>query len=276
MVFTIKFAAAKSILYQKPYAQEPYVLSHDDTVDYHPNTGQSLGFLVFALCSIFAIGSSVQAAPAADPVLAQLTKEAATYAKTTFEVTIFNAATADNKRETRLMHFDPAKPAGKRVELLRLNDKAPTPDQLKEFAKDMENFKAPSGYGIVAGLLTKGNLVKVSENADHIMYRIDKLPADAIQSNQGNFSDKMFGELSVLRGDHGYVDSVTFTASKPFRAKLVASISSMQFVTKYKRRDNGQIIPTGQTQVIRGSAFGKSLDTDSDSKFTNIGNIISR
>ncbi len=231
-------------------------------------------------CAVMAyvvtISTVALANASSDALLSQITKEAASYAKTTFEVTVLNTATADKKRESRLWHFDPAKPAGQRVELMRFNDKAPTTDQLKEFAKDFKDYKFPAGYGIVAGLLVEGHPVKLSETADHSVYRIDKLPADTIQSNQGNYSDKMIAELSVVHGDHPYVDSVTFMTQKPFRAKLVATITNMRFETKFKRRDGGQVIPSSQTQVIRGSTFGNSLDTDSDSKFMNVGNIIPR
>lgn len=225
---------------------------------------------------VMTISTAAFANAAPDPLLTQITREAATYAKTTFEVTVFSSVAADKKRESKLWHFDPAKPAGQRVELMRFNDKPPTADQLKEFAKDFKDFKQPAGYGIVASLLGEGHPVKLSDTADHSVYRVNTLPADTIQSNQGNYSDKMIAELSVMRGDHPYVDSVTFVTPKPFRAKLVATITNMRFETKFKRRETGQIVPVGQTQVIRGSALGNSLDTDSEAKFTNVGNIVPR
>jgi len=200
----------------------------------------------------------VVAAPAAaqDALLQRLIADSARVPATGFAFERTVSALNDGQKIVAVHRYDPAAPA--RWTLVSVNGKPPTAKEAESFAKDAASGPTPS-YHRVGRILASG--AKRVPGTD--CYRVTKLPADLFTGVVRNYVDKLYMDACVGgTPDNPLVTETRVRTVAPFRVALVGKIDLFEGMTRYVPGPDGRPRLREQTQNIRGSALGSSLDTD--------------
>lgn len=159
-------------------------------------------------------------------------------------------------RQVRVEQFDPRRPANARWGLVSIDGRTPTPKELAD-ARKQRRGPIPS-YADLARWIG-APATRAPAPAGYALYRFARLPKGALKLGPSDVSGNMGAEALVnLKGPRPFVERVRWTANKPFRMMLVASIRSMDITGRYRLHPDGQPVPADLSSQTAGSLFGKS------------------
>lgn len=212
--------------------------------------------------AIIAVAASA-AAPAPDPQLQRIVADARTVDEASFGFERTTDVTLGGKHQVRIDRYDPR--AAQRWTLLAINGKPPSPDELKDYAQASRQTRAPN-YGRV-GLILSGGAARLAPDR----YRVQPLPAKALDGRMAMFASHLTWEARVAGPpERPYVIETRAYAPEPFRAKLVAKVDAFEAVTRYAPGADGRPRVREQVVKVRGSALGRSFDTDQTIRYRDL------
>lgn len=170
------------------------------------------------------------------------------------------------ERKTVVERYDPARPPSQRWQLVSVDGRAPTAKE-SEKARKAKRGPAPS-YAELADWF--GAPATRSETTPgYVTYRFAKLPAGAVEIGSHDASADTQAEAMVnVRARTPFVERVRFTSTKGFRMMMVASVQSLDVVSRYAALATGEIVPASSASTITGSLFGKSGSIRSTATFS--------
>lgn len=159
-------------------------------------------------------------------------------------------------REVRLEQFDPRRPVAERWSLVSMNGRAPS---TKETAQARKQKRGPvPSYADVARWFG-APATRVAAAPGYVTYRFARLPKGALKLGPFDASRHVTAEAVVnVKGARPFVERVRWTAAKPFRMLLVASVSSMTLTGRYRLLPSGYPVPLDLGSETAGSLLGKS------------------
>lgn len=208
------------------------------------------------IAAIAATLAAASPAAAQDALLQRLIADSAKVPAAGFGFERTTTALRDGEKVTAVHRYDPAAPA--RWTLVSVNGRPPTPKEAESFVKDAASGPAPS-YHRVGRILASG--ARRVPGTD--CYRVTKLPPDLFTGVVRNYVDKLYMDACVGgTPDAPMVTETRVRTVAPFRVALVGKIDLFEGSTRYAPGPDGRPRLREQTQKMRGSALGSSLDTD--------------
>jgi hypothetical protein len=159
-------------------------------------------------------------------------------------------------RTTVVEQYDPARPAAQRWQLVSVDQRAPTAKEA-ERSRKVKRGPVPA-YAELAKWF--GAPATRSEAAPgYVTYQFARLPAGTVKIGSHDASADTRGEALVnVRAKTPFVERVRFTSAKGFRMMMVASVQSMDVVSRYALLPSGAVVPAASDTSLTGSLFGKS------------------
>lgn len=151
--------------------------------------------------------------------------------------------------------YDPSRPAAQRWTLVSVDGRAPTPGELKDYAKAMAQAIVPS-YGRLARYFGGG--AQRAANGDRTVYRAARLPKGALTIGKADLSAGARAEAVIADGAKPYVERLDIVSTKPVRMMLVAKVERLDATSRYKLMPDGRAVLTEQISEMRGSMMGRS------------------
>jgi len=167
----------------------------------------------------------------------------------------FTETSLDSESAT-VARFDPARSGNEQWQLLTVNGRSPTDEEIADFLDDKvhdmaeEDDDGDSGKD-VAELVQPESLSLVEESADHWLFSF--IPSED-EFDQG-FAEHVDGTLKVAR-DSPYVEFINIQSKKPFRPQFGVKIS--EFATQLAfgpAAADGPIVPLAIDIRIKARAF---------------------
>lgn len=154
------------------------------------------------------------------------------------------------ERKTVVEQYDPARPAAQRWHLVRVDGRAPTAKETEK-ARKVKRGPVPS-YAELADWF--GAPATRSETTPgYVTYRFAKLPAGAVKIGSHDASANTQAEATVnVRARTPFVERVRFTSAKSFRMMMVASVQSIDVVSRYAALPTGEIVPASTASTLTG------------------------
>ncbi|WP_405222368.1 hypothetical protein [Lentisalinibacter sediminis] len=215
------------------------------------------GRLGKVVLSVLAVAAAVPAAAEAPPVA----REAfANMPRVTGEWA-FTRSREDNDG-SRVERFDPSAEA--KWQLLSVDGREPTEDELRDYAEEIERRLAREGGrpgdNDFDGLAAEDGWELLEEDEERITWRFR--PA-AGATDREDMAKHLQGEMTILKSVP-YVESFRLYSDEPFRAKVIAKIERFDTRIEMIRLDRQAYMPARVTTEVRGSAaFGlKSIARD--------------
>lgn len=203
-------------------------------------------------------------ASAQDAVLQRLIADAAKVPAAGFGFERTVTVLARGEKVVVVQRYDPSAPA--RWTLVSINGKPPTPKEAASFAKEAADGPPPSYFRV--GRILAGGAKRVPGTD---CYRASKLPADLFTGRARNFVDKLYMEACYTGGPSApMVTETRVRTIAPFRVALVGKIDLFEGTTRYEPGPDGRPRLREQTQKLRGSALGNSLDSDSTMTYRDL------
>lgn len=203
------------------------------------------------------------AAPAPDALLGRILSDARQVDATSFAWERTIDATISGKHQVRVDRYDPRAPQP--WTLLSVDGKPPSAGDLKTYTQ-LTRQSRPPNYGRVGEVLSAG-----ARRIAPDRYQVDPLPASALDGRMAMFASRLTYEARVTGpADKPYVSEVRVYAAEPFRAKLVAKVEAFEAVSRYSPGPDGRPRIREQVVRVRGSAFGKSFDTDQTMRYRDL------
>ncbi|MFV0625451.1 hypothetical protein ACBY01_15760 [Sphingomonas sp. ac-8] len=159
-------------------------------------------------------------------------------------------------RTTVVEQYDPGRPSAQRWQLVRVDGRAPT---AKESEKSRKAKRGPTpSYAELADWFG-APATRSTATPGYVTYRFATLPAGAVKIGSHDASADTQAEALVnVRAKTPFVERVRFTSTKSFRMMMVASVQSMDVVSRYAMLPTGEIVPASTASTLTGSLFGKS------------------
>lgn len=159
-------------------------------------------------------------------------------------------------RQVRIEEHDPRRPSAERWALVSIDGRAPTPKELAD-ARKQKRGPVPSYADIARWFGAPAQRVPAAPG--YATYRFARLPKGALKLGPSDASANVTAEAVVnLRGPQPFVERVRWTAAKPFRMMLVASVKSMSITGSYRLLPNGYPVPQALSSDTAGSLLGRS------------------
>ena len=159
-------------------------------------------------------------------------------------------------RQVRVEQYDPRRPTPARWALVNIDGRVPTAKELAETRKQRRG-PVPS-YADLARWIG-APATRAPAPPGYVLYRFARLPKGALKLGPADVSGNMGAEALVnVKGARPFVERVRWTANKPFRMMLVASVRSMEIKGRYRLSADGQPVPADLSSQTAGSLFGKS------------------
>ncbi|MES2755376.1 MAG: hypothetical protein V4659_12000 [Pseudomonadota bacterium] len=152
--------------------------------------------------------------------------------------------------------FDPRRPAAAQWTLVSVDGRAPTAKELADARKVKRG--ANSGYASIAKWFGTP-ATRTDPAPGSALYRFARLPAGTLKIGSHDASaDSQAEALVSTRGATPFVERIRLTSTKGFRMMLVASLKSIDVVSRYRQLPDGGIVPGDSISLIAGSMMGKS------------------
>lgn len=167
-------------------------------------------------------------------------------------------STEGDKKEERVVveRWDPGKPLDQRWTLVSINGQPPTADQLESYRKELPK-RRQAYYGRVAGYFAKPATSAVDARGRTI-FRFASLPKETVMVNNADISANASGEVVVnTSGAMPFIEEVHFSATKPTRVKLIATIDHFETTTRYRLMPDGKPVPIEGISDMTGSMLGQ-------------------
>lgn len=201
---------------------------------------------------------SVSTAAHADALLDRLLTESRAVGPNDFAWTRTTRSEQRSGDEVEVHSFverwDPSRPAAQRWTLVSQDGRAPTADDLKQYAKSRPNAEVPY-YGQLPTYL--GGKVQRADAAGRQVYRGTGLPKGAMKIGKNDLSASATVEAQVASGPKPFVEKVQTVSNKPFRMMFVVKVNQVETVNRYKLMPDGRPVPAEQVTEMRGSMLGK-------------------
>ena len=165
---------------------------------------------------------------------------------------------AGEKKQTRatVERYDPRKPADQRWNIVSVDGRAPTTDELKNHRKESPKRRV-AHYGRVANYFGAESTTTAGQSGRTI-FRFAQLPKESLVVNNNDFSSSAVAEATVdASGAVPFVEQVRFTLTKPVRLMLVAKVERFESITRYRVLADGKPVPVEQVSEMSGSMPGK-------------------
>lgn len=136
----------------------------------------------------------------------------------------FTEASIEGDSET-VARFDPRRPAGRRWQLLSIDGRVPTEDEIEEFSADKADEDDPDGDDEhdVEDMVEADSLDLVADTAQYWLFSF--VPSEDDEENEG-FAALMSGTLKIMK-DGRYLASVDIHNEKPFKPKIGVKVNEI-------------------------------------------------
>ncbi len=159
-------------------------------------------------------------------------------------------------RQVRIEEHDPRRPTAQRWSLVSIDGRAPTAKELAD-ARRQRRGPVPS-YADIARWFG-APAVRVAAAPGYAAYRFARLPKGALKLGPFDASENVTAEAVVnVQGSRPFVERVRWTATKPFRMMLVASVRNMAVNARYRLLPDGYPVPQDLSSDTSGSMLGRS------------------
>jgi hypothetical protein len=159
-------------------------------------------------------------------------------------------------RQVRVEEHDPRRPPAQRWSLVSIDGRAPTAKELAD-ARKQRRGPVPSYADIARWFGAPAQRVPAAPG--YAAYRFARLPKGALKLGPFDASQHMTAEAVVnIQGPRPFVERVRWTAAKPFRMMLVASVRNMAITGEYRLLPNGYPVPKALSSDTAGSLLGRS------------------
>lgn len=159
-------------------------------------------------------------------------------------------------RQVRVEEHDPRRPIAQRWSLVSIDGRAPTPKEAAD-ARKQKRGPVPSYADLQRWFGAPAQRIPAAPG--YAAYRFARLPKGALKLGPFDASPNMTAEALVnLQGPRPFVESVRWTAAKPFRMMLVASVRSMAITGGYRLLPGGYPVPQALSSDTSGSVFGRA------------------
>jgi hypothetical protein len=160
------------------------------------------------------------------------------------------------KRKAMLQQFDPRRPATDRWVLVNVDGRAPTSKETED-ARNGGRDPFPPYFALSKWF---GAPATRSETAPgYVTYRFASLLPGTLKFGSRDLSADTTAEALVnIKGTVPFIEELRLASAKGFNMMLVASVSSMTYMMRYRQLPDGNIVPLDAVSDINGSAMGKS------------------
>ncbi|MCG7349657.1 hypothetical protein [Sphingomonas sp. ACRSK] len=159
-------------------------------------------------------------------------------------------------RTTVVEQYDPGRPAALRWQLVSVDGRAPT---AKEAEKSRKAKRGPDPSYAELAKWFGAPATRSEPTPGYVTYRFARLPAGSVKIGSHDASADTQAEAWVnVRAKTPFVERVRFTSTKGFRMMMVASVKSMDVVSRFALLPGGQVVPSASETTLTGSLLGKS------------------
>lgn len=145
--------------------------------------------------------------------------------------------------------FDPRSPAGERWQLLTVDDRQPTDDEIEEYRKDKAHEHSDKGDKRVNAMVEPDSVRLIEEADDYWLLGFSP------EEDQKDFMDSVDATIRVSKAD-GHLEYIDIRSHKTIRPTIGVKISRLVTRLTFGRAgEEGPIVPLSTQVDVKGRAF---------------------
>ena len=163
--------------------------------------------------------------------------------------------TSIESEEHTVGRYDPRLPVGERWQLLSLNDKQPTTQEMADYAAgkagDNGSSSADKGDHDVDNIAESDSLRLIEETDDYWLYSFTPVEDD----DEEEFMKHVDATMKIIK-DGPYIEYIDMHSNKPFKPQFGVKVK--EFVTRLqfgRASDDGPVVPLSVDVRIKARAF---------------------
>ena len=163
--------------------------------------------------------------------------------------------TSIESEEHTVGRYDPRLPVGERWQLLSLNDRQPTTQEIADYAEgktgDNGSSSADKGDHDVDDIAESNSLRLIEETDDYWLYSFTPVEDD----DEEEFLKHVDATMKIIK-DGPYIEYIDMHSNKPFKPQFGVKVK--EFVTRLqfgRASDDGPVVPLSVDVRIKARAF---------------------